>query len=144
MTVLEADASAERWRDLRDGVPLTALNAATPLWRVSVPPAAGAGILRQLLRPDTDDVGMLDWGGGLIWLAPDPEAAEGDAGEVRVRAGLATADGHATLIRAADPVRAAVPVFQPQPTALAALTARVKESFDPKHLLNPGRMYAGI
>ena len=144
VTVLEADASADRWRDLRDGIPLTALNAATPLWRVSVPPSAGAWILRQLLRPDTGDVGMLDWGGGLIWLAPDPAVAEGDAGETRVRAALTTVGGHATLIRAPDPIRAAIPVFQPQPTALAALTARVKESFDPKHLLNPGRMYAGI
>jgi glycolate oxidase FAD binding subunit len=34
-----------------------------------------------------------------------------------------------------------VPVFQPQPAALAALTRRVKESFDPKRVLNRGRMY---
>jgi len=33
-----------------------------------------------------------------------------------------------------------LPVFQPQPTALAALASRVKESFDPKRLFNPGRM----
>jgi glycolate oxidase FAD binding subunit len=33
-----------------------------------------------------------------------------------------------------------VPVFQPQPTALAALANRVKESFDPKRLFNTGRM----
>jgi glycolate oxidase FAD binding subunit len=44
------------------------------------------------------------------------------------------------LIRAADSVRASVPVFQPQPAALAALARRVKESFDPKRLFNPGRM----
>jgi glycolate oxidase FAD binding subunit len=41
-------------------------------------------------------------------------------------------------------LRAAVPVFQPQEAALARLTARVKDSFDPKRILNPGRMYAGI
>ena len=39
-----------------------------------------------------------------------------------------------------EAVRAAVPVFQPQPAALAALASRVKESFDPKRLFNPGRM----
>jgi glycolate oxidase FAD binding subunit len=44
------------------------------------------------------------------------------------------------LIRAAESVRAGVPVFQPQPAALAALASRVKESFDPKRLFNPGRM----
>ena len=28
--------------------------------------------------------------------------------------------------------------------ALAALTARVKDAFDPQRVLNPGRMYAGV
>ena len=44
------------------------------------------------------------------------------------------------LVRAPDAVRASVPVFHPQAPALAALAARVKESFDPKGLFNPGRM----
>jgi glycolate oxidase FAD binding subunit len=35
-------------------------------------------------------------------------------------------------------------VFEPQEAALRALAKRVKESFDPKGVLNPGRMYAGI
>jgi glycolate oxidase FAD binding subunit len=35
-------------------------------------------------------------------------------------------------------------VFQPQSAAMAALTARVKDSFDPLRILNPGRMYEGI
>jgi glycolate oxidase FAD binding subunit len=33
-------------------------------------------------------------------------------------------------------------VFQPQPPALAALTRRVKESFDPAHILERGRLRA--
>jgi glycolate oxidase FAD binding subunit len=51
--------------------------------------------------------------------------------------------GHATLVRAPDTLRAAVPVFDPLAEPLAALTLRIKESFDPRHVLNPGRMYAG-
>ncbi|MGB8525391.1 MAG: FAD-linked oxidase C-terminal domain-containing protein, partial [Rhodoplanes sp.] len=35
-------------------------------------------------------------------------------------------------------------VFEPQPGPLAALTKRVKESFDPSGVLNPGRMWAGV
>ena len=49
-------------------------------------------------------------------------------------------EGHATLIRAPETVRASVPVFHPPGAALAALSARVKESFDPRGLFNPGRM----
>jgi len=41
-------------------------------------------------------------------------------------------------------VRASVDVFQPQAPALAALSRRVKESFDPMNILNPGRMMAGL
>ncbi|MFY9829011.1 MAG: 2-hydroxy-acid oxidase, partial [Rhodoplanes sp.] len=61
-----------------------------------------------------------------------------------VRSAIAQCGGHATLIRAPAAVRAAVAVFEPQPGPLAALTKRVKESFDPSGVLNPGRMWAGV
>jgi glycolate oxidase FAD binding subunit len=48
------------------------------------------------------------------------------------------------LVRAGEETRRQVPVFEPQAPALAALTRRVKASFDPKGILNPGRMYAGL
>jgi len=35
-------------------------------------------------------------------------------------------------------------VFASQDAAVAALTKRVKESFDPRGVLNPGRMWAGV
>jgi glycolate oxidase FAD binding subunit len=31
-------------------------------------------------------------------------------------------------------------VFEPQPAPLAALARRVKAAFDPRRILNPGRM----
>ena len=86
-----------------------------------------------------------DWAGGLIWLST---AESGDAGAEIVRSAIAQSpiakSGHATLIRAPESVRATVPVFQTQPAPLAALTKRVKESFDPNRVLNPGRMYPGV
>ena len=48
------------------------------------------------------------------------------------------------LIRAPEPVRAAVSVFHPSSAGVAALSKRVKENFDPRGLLNPGRMYAEL
>jgi glycolate oxidase FAD binding subunit len=35
-------------------------------------------------------------------------------------------------------------VFEPADPAIAALTRRLKDSFDPRAVLNRGRMYAGI
>jgi glycolate oxidase FAD binding subunit len=61
-----------------------------------------------------------------------------------VRRVVAAHGGHATLVRAAQAVRAAVDVFSPQDRALAALTRRVKEAFDPEGVLGPGRMWAGV
>ena len=79
---------------------------------------------------------LYDWAGGLVWLA----VGAGRHASA-IREGLA---GHATCIRAPDAVRAAEAVFHPQPPALAALSRRVKESFDPKRVLNPGRMGEGL
>jgi glycolate oxidase FAD binding subunit len=65
-----------------------------------------------------------------------------------IRRAVAATGGHATLIRAPAAVRAAIEVFEPQGSSpdsgLAALTKRVKASFDPNGVLNPGRMWAGV
>ncbi len=71
-----------------------------------------------------------------------PFADEPDANAVR--SAVAQAGGHATLIRAPAAVRAALEVFPPQDAGVAALSKRVKDSFDPKGVLNPGRMWAGV
>jgi len=47
-------------------------------------------------------------------------------------------------MRAAAAPRAVADVFPRTDPALNALSKRVKESFDPKGVLNPGRMWAGV
>ena len=128
------------WRELRDVAPFVG-QPERPLWRVSVPPQAGAGVVAAVAR-DLDAEYFFDWGGGLVWLAPSGVGE--DAGAAEIRASLGASGGHATLLRAPAELRAAVPVFQPQDPATAALTDRIKDGFDPKRVLNPGRMYAGV
>jgi len=132
--------SAALWRELRDVAPFVG-QPERPVWRVSVPPQDGARLVAAVAQ-DLDAEYFYDWGGGLVWLAP-LDAGE-DAGAAKLHAALGVAGGHATLIRASTEVRAAVPVFQPQEPAKAALTERIKDGFDPKRVLNPGRMYAGV
>jgi glycolate oxidase FAD binding subunit len=127
--------SATLWREIRD---VALLPPTIPLWRVSVPPAAGAPLLQALERK-LRFAWFADWAGGLLWLAVDDAD---DAGAAKIRRALLEPGGHATLIRGSAELRAAVPVFQPQEAALARLGARVKHSFDPKRILNRGRMYA--
>jgi glycolate oxidase FAD binding subunit len=93
----------------------------------------------QTVARQLDARWFLDWGGGLVWLAV---IEPGDAGAAVVRAAIG-GQGHATLVRGSPGLRAAVPVFEPQPGPLAALSRRVKDGFDPRHILNPGRMVEG-
>jgi len=140
VTVVPAEKSRELWQAIRDVVPFAA--AATgnrPLWRISTAPAGGAA-LAATLPGEIDAELFYDWAGGLIWIALAPTD---DAGAGQLRRAVRQHGGHATLIRAPASVRAAVDVFEPEEPALAALTRRVKESFDPKGVLNPGRMRAG-
>ena len=136
--LLSGDSMA-LWRQVRDAV-FFAGDGQSQVWRLSVPPAAGAETAAEILDAIDGRV-YYDWGGGLLWLAMAPLA---DAGYKAVRGALKASGGHATLVRASDEVRASVPVLQPQPAALAALTARIKDAFDPKGVLNPGRMYEGL
>lgn len=135
--VMAAKSSAAKWKAIRDGA-MFAENPRHPLWRLSVTPSDAPGIIRSL-KDSMDLRYLFDWAGGLVWLELPPSA---DASAALVRGSFAS--GHATLLRAPEATRAAVDVFQPQASALAALTARVKDSFDPRRILNPGRMYRGL
>jgi glycolate oxidase FAD binding subunit len=133
------------WRAVRDVSPFAGANSDW-IWRVSIPPATAATLVERIERAFPGSRLFLDWAGGLVWLAtPSPERLPSAAAAAPLRELLAdTGGGHATLIRAPASVRANIAVFQPQPAALAALAKRVKSQFDPSHLLNPGRMYAGV
>ena len=142
-TVLEDDASTTFWRAIRDVEPFANL-ADCVVWRVSVAPSRGAELGETIAR-NVEATWFVDWGGGLLWVAvaSNKDMAE-DGGAVLIRSAIRGPDGHGTghttLIRGSAALRQAVPVFEPQPPALAALAARVKDSFDPRHILNPGRM----
>ena len=137
--LLDEQTSRALWRCVRTVEPFTGEAVrARPLWRISLPPARG----HELAGSITPAAQMFyDWAGGLLWVAM-PFAEEPDA--AAVRGAVAAIGGHATLIRAPASVRAAVDVFAPEPAGLAALSRRVKESFDPPGVLNPGRMWAGV
>jgi glycolate oxidase FAD binding subunit len=83
---------------------------------------------------------IYDWGGGLIWAALPPKP---DAQAALLRARVNAVGGHATLIRASEQIRRNVDVFHPQTSGLADLSERVRHSFDPKNILNRGRMIRG-
>lgn len=95
-----------------------------PLWRLAVPPATP-----PLALPGK---WLLEWGGAQRWLKSGADAA-------MVRRAAGEAGGHATLFRGGgrDGER-----FHPLPQTLLDIHRRLKQAFDPKGILNPGRMYS--
>ena len=137
-SLLKEDASRGLWREIKNVHPFTN-GSIKPVWRLSVTPSKAHEILLAL-RMQTSVDAYYDWQGGLIWLE-----MQGDVEAELVRFTItAYGGGHAMLVRADASIRSSVPVFQPQEPALAALSKRLKENFDPKGILNPGRMVEGV
>jgi glycolate oxidase FAD binding subunit len=125
------DDAERAWSGLQTLGPLA---DAPVLWRINAAPSRAVAILDGL-----ESLGgrwLLDWAGGLIWLA-----FEGEPSTVR---GLAeAAGGHAALIRAPAALRQTTPALQPQAPAVMALEARVRRAFDPAAVFETGRFLDG-
>lgn len=126
--------SRRLWREIRDVVPY-ADGTEKPIWRVSVAPSIGHQLVAAL-RLEAGVDAFYDWQGGLVWMRME---AEPEAALVR-RYIQALGGGHATLLRASAAARAQTPAFEPQPEAIALLSRRMREKFDPEGIFNPGKM----
>lgn len=135
--ILDAPASRAIWAAVRDVVALSA-RATDAIWRVSVRPSAGPDILDAVASAGVS--GLLDWGGGLVWLSGPATVDAHD----KVTAAVRATGGTWMVMRGPDSLRNAVEVVPTEAPALAAIARRVKQSLDPAGILNPGRLYAGI
>jgi glycolate oxidase FAD binding subunit len=133
--LLDDAASLDLWRAVRDATPLAA-DGEDAVWRVSVRPSSGPGVLAKATAAGAR--GFLDWGGGLVWIAGPASLHPVVTGAAR------SADGTWTVLRGPEPMRAAVDVVPVEMPALARITRRVKAAMDPDGILNPGRLYAGL
>jgi glycolate oxidase FAD binding subunit len=124
--ILKSDSN-QVWKDIRD-VSMFAEDQTEDIWRISVAPSEAPLFIANL---KIEKRYFFDWAGGLIWL----EVPKGTDGAF-IRSAIPS--GHATLIRSIN--KSAETIFHPQQPALAALSQRVKNSFDPKNIFNPGRM----
>jgi glycolate oxidase FAD binding subunit len=129
---LEDQETAALFADLSNGA---VLRAADAVWQLCVAPSDAAAIVATSSRD-----WYADWAGGLLWL--DLPANANTA--TRLRALTARFGGHATLMRASRVARETLDVFEPESPVRAALTRSVKAGFDPKRVLNPGRMYRDV
>jgi glycolate oxidase FAD binding subunit len=131
---LDDEDTATVFRNLSDAAAFA--NRADDIWRVCVSPTDAPAAIAATGALDW----YADWAGGLLWLGltADEDAA------VRLRTITARSGGHATLMRASGEARESLAVFEPESPVRAALTRSIKAAFDPKRVLNPGRMYKDV
>lgn len=120
----EVSKQADFWPQLREQQ-LDFFQTVKPLWRLSLPMAAAP--------VDIPGVQLIEWGGAQRWLVSESQAET-------VRQIASTAGGHATCFR--NPLGAEI--FHPLSKPMLALQQRLKKSFDPKGILNPGRIYTEL
>lgn len=107
-----------------------------------VPFFADVPVLWRLALPSTTPMldlpgrQLIEWGGGLRWLASDAPAA-------LIRERVSAHGGHATLFRADDGLRAGR-VFTPLAPVNLQIHQRLKREFDPNGIFNAGRMYPNL
>ena len=133
--VLEDAESRAFWRGVREVEPLQVMPDEA-IWRVSVRPSAGPEVAAAAMALGGRVI--LDWGGGLVWVAASPSTENHAA----ITGAARTQGGAAMLFRAPESLRLAVPVLPEEAAPLAKIGARVKEALDPGGLFNPGHMRA--
>ncbi|MDQ7002107.1 MAG: FAD-linked oxidase C-terminal domain-containing protein, partial [Ghiorsea sp.] len=117
------------WKDLREHqLPFFVTDKV--LYRLSVPPAAEF----LSLEGTQDNDWFIGWGGAQRWLK------SGLPFDV-VQAYAKKLGGHARIMRGGDRKQE---VFAPLLPPLMTLHQKLKHSFDPKGILNPGRMYKDL
>ena len=123
------------WRDLREqshAFFARAVQGSLPLWRIALPPATPPLALGHA----SADEQLVEWGGGQRWWI-DTANTSADV----IRDAARKAGGHATLFRNGD---RASDIFTPVATSLMAVHKRLKDSFDPHGIFNPGRLYSAF
>ena len=97
-----------------------------PLWRFSIGSTAA--------NPELDGPWLIDWAGSQRWY-------RGEADSARMESMARSAGGQVSLFRGGDRTDE---VMHYQPEALQTIQKRLKESFDPDGLFNPGRLYSWL
>ncbi len=135
-TKLAPEAAAALWRSLQDQTHAFFCSASDmagqrSLWRLSLPAIAPAIDATTISGAAAQ---LIEWGGGQRWLWSD-------AAPETIRKTARSLGGHAVCF---NNQQAVGDVFDALPSALMAIHQRLKHTFDPHGLFNPGRLYQGL
>ena len=134
--ILEPEQSNIFWEKTRSLEVFS--NLKDNLLRIVVPSTEVFEIINKLKIYDIKY--FVDWGGNLIWV----QIEKIDTKILKkIKEIISVAKGYVTAIKIEENLKASIDVFTIDPIKYK-ITEKIKKSFDPKRILNPGKMYSGI
>ena len=113
-------------------------NSKKNLLRIVVPISETLSVL-QKMKPYEINY-FLDWGGSLIWVELEKISLK----ILReIKDIMQQHSGYFTIIKVEDDLKASADIFTIDPIKYK-ISEKIKKSFDPKRIFNPGKMYSGI
>ena len=113
-------------------------NLKNNLLRVIVPVSETLNVIQKLKKYEVNY--FIDWGGNLIWLELETISLKilREIKEITQEH-----SGYFTIIKLEEDLKASADIFTIDPIKYR-ISEKIKKSFDPKRIFNPGKMYSGI
>jgi len=135
ISILEKNQSEIFWNKVKNLEFFSASN--NSILRIVIPPSENTNLIYQL---SGNFKYFLDWGGALVWI----EAYQlSEQMFESIRKKVVKLGGYMTMIKNSDYLPYVEDVFTINHTRFN-ISQNIKKSFDPKKILNPGKMYTGI
>ena len=107
------------------------------LLRAVIPTATSLDLMKYLKN---NFKYYIDWCGSLFWI----EVLEEENIQIKeMKETIINLGGYLTIVKKSESLSSDIDIFTINDTRLL-LSQKIKESFDPKKLLNPGKMYRGL
>jgi len=107
------------------------------LLRAVIPPAASLDLMKYLKN---NFKYYIDWCGSLFWI----EVLEEENIQIKaMKEKIINLGGYLTIVKKSESLSSDIDLFTVNDTRLL-LSQKIKKSFDPKKLLNPGKMYRDL
>jgi glycolate oxidase FAD binding subunit len=136
ISILESSQSNIFWENTR--CLKVFKNLKDNLLRVIVPASEVFDLINKLKSYNVKY--FIDWGGNLVWLQVD----EINLNSIKeIRSLVKNLGGYLTIIKAEESLKASIDIFTIDEVKYK-ISEKIKKSFDPKRILNPGKMYTGI
>ena len=135
-SILEHEQSSIFWNKTKNLEVFS--NSKGNLLRVVVPMSETVNVIQKLKTHNINY--FIDWGGSLIWLQIENLNLKILK---EIRDITQKHSGYFTIIKIEEDLKASADIFTIDPIKYK-ISEKIKKSFDPKRIFNPGKMYSGI